>query len=249
MDPSRQTVKLSAIKFDPKIYPRQKHDPALVQRYSACLDSIEARENFISVGQDLRIVDGRHRQLAYQTMSPNGREITVWMYPVSDDDGLQDLAIELNSEHGWQLTDGDKRSMAVALYTRQNRVPQAEIAGRLRVSINKVNDWLSTILKREKEEREAKMWGMWLSCHAQSEIADAVGLEQHTVSENLRKISENYPQEDSDIFRSFKPKIYTPSLSDMLPVESGRRGNVDRSARVPGPGSGGKRGHGERKER
>ena len=143
----------------------------------------------------------------------------------------------------------DETPNAPSAYTRQNRVPQAEIAGRLRVSINKVNDWLSTILKREKEEREAKMWGMWLSCHAQSEIADAVGLEQHTVSENLRKISENYPQEDSDIFRSFKPKIYTPSLSDMLPVESGRRGNVDRSARVPGPGSGGKRGHGERKER
>ena len=209
MDPSRQTVKLSAIKFDPKIYPRQKHDPALVQRYAACLESIEARENFISVGQDLRIVDGRHRQLAYQTMSPNGREITVWMYPISDDDALQDLAIELNSEHGWQLTDGDKRSMAVALYTRQNRVPQAEIASRLRVDTHKVNEWLSTILKREKEEQEAKMWGMWLSCHKQEDIAESVGLARNTVTEFLQKKSEGCGQQDHDIFRNFDPKIYT----------------------------------------
>jgi len=209
MDPSRQTVKLSAIKFDPKIYPRQKHDPALVQRYSACLDSIESRENFISVGQDLRIVDGRHRQLAYQTASPNGREITVWMYPVSTDDDLQDLAIELNSEHGWQLTDGDKRSMAVALYTRQNRVPQAEIAGRLRVGINKVNDWLSTILKREKEEREAKMWGMWLSCHDQQEIQTETGLSAGAVSEFLQKTSDSYCQKENELFRNFDPQVYT----------------------------------------
>jgi len=209
MDPSRQTVKLSAIKFDPKIYPRQKHDPALVQRYAACLESIEARENFISVGQDLRIVDGRHRQLAYQTMSPNGREITVWMYPISDDDALQDLAIELNSEHGWQLTDGDKRSMAVALYTRQNRVPQAEIASRLRVGHTEVSTWLKTIVDREREERETRIWNMWLSCHSQAEIAQAVELSQNSISENLRKLSEKSPQDDSDIFRSFKPKIYT----------------------------------------
>ena len=121
-------------------------------------------------------------------------------------------------------------------------MPQAEIASRLRVDTHKVNEWLSTILKREKEEQEAKMWGMWLSCHKQEDIAESVGLARNTVTEFLQKKSEGCGQQDHDIFRNFDPKIYTPSLSDMLPVESGRRGNVDRSARVPGPVSGDKRG-------
>ena len=99
--------------------------------------------------------------------------------------------------------------MAVALYTRQNRVPQAEIASRLRVDTHKVNEWLSTILKREKEEQEAKMWGMWLSCHKQEDIAESVGLARNTVTEFLQKKSEGCGQQDHDIFRNFDPKIYT----------------------------------------
>jgi len=209
--PEVKTIKLDAIIFDPDVYPRQKHDPQLVQRYAESLASIEAQHNYLSISENLKLVDGRHRQLAYMTACPNepAREIPVFVYPVTSDDDIHDLACRLNSEHGWQMTVEDKRREAIKMYTRANRATQEDIAGTLKVGHDQVSKWLSAILQQEKEEREATIWGMWLACHAQQEIADEVGLSQISVSEILQEISEKSQREDSDIFRNFEAKIYT----------------------------------------
>ena len=47
------------------IYPIVKFgDPVLVQRYAACLEEIEAKQNFISISADNKLLDGKHRWLA-----------------------------------------------------------------------------------------------------------------------------------------------------------------------------------------
>jgi DNA modification methylase len=210
MTPALQTVKLSQVVFDESVYPRQKHDPQLVQRYAECLEEIEARQNYISVASDMRLVDGRHRHLAYLTLfrDQGDREIPVFVYPVTNDDEVFDLAAELNSTAGWQMTDEDKRRAAVKMYTRVNRKSQEEIAKTLSVRLAVVNRWLGAILKQEQEERETKMYDMYMACHTQEAIAEAVGVSQPMVSEFLRKISESFRGKDSDIFRNFEPKIY-----------------------------------------
>jgi transcriptional regulator with XRE-family HTH domain len=53
------------------------------------------------------------------------------------------------------------------------------------------------------------MWGMWLSCHTQEEIAEAVGIDRVTVTEFLREMSENFRRKEFDIFRNFDPELYT----------------------------------------
>jgi hypothetical protein len=206
-----RTIKLSDIVFDPNVYVRHKHDPQLVQQYARCLDSIEARRNYISVAADMRLVDGRHRQLAYLTAYPDqpDHEIAVYVHPVTEDDDVHDLACELNSEHGWQMSEDDKRREATKMYMRANRATQEYIAGKLRVRLKRVNEWLSSILKQEKEERDAKIWSMWLACHGQQKIADTVGLAVGAVNEFLQDFSEKFRGKDSEIFRNFEPKIYT----------------------------------------
>ncbi|KKW13319.1 MAG: ParB domain protein nuclease [Candidatus Gottesmanbacteria bacterium GW2011_GWB1_49_7] len=203
-------IPLSQVIFDPNVYPRKKHDPALVQRYAECLEVIEARGNFICVAKDFRLMDGRHRMLAYQTRYLNQphREIPVLVYPVDGDDAIFNLAAEINSEGRWQLVESDKRSAAIAMYQQESRPSQGEIAQRLRVRKEKVSDWLKGVLEEEEKQRKETIWELYLSCHTQEVIAEVVGLEQNTVSDFLREISEKFRGNDTDIFRDFKPQVY-----------------------------------------
>lgn len=209
--PEIKEVKLNAITFDEKIYPRSRHDPKLVQRYAETIDVIEAAQNYISVTSDLRLLDGRHRQLAYATAFPNelDKKIKVFVYPISDDDAAFDLAAQLNSSAGWQMTEDDKCRAACKMYARANRKPQTEIAKTLGVGIQKVNNWLSEILERERKEREEKMWQLWLSCHDEIEIASTVGFDKAHVSRFLAKSCGDFREKDSQLFSNFQSEIYT----------------------------------------
>ena len=205
-----RTIRLCDVVFDPGIYPRSKHDPALVQRYQEVLESIESQHNFMSVASDLRLIDGRHRHLAYLSAYAEQpeREIQVFVYPVAEDDEIYDLACDLNSEFGWQMTEDDKRRAAIKMYTRENRKPQEYIAGRLKVRKEKVNQWLQAILKQEKEDRENAMWSMWLACHTQEAIAEAVGITKQATNQFLQKSQEEFRGNDALLFRNFEPQVY-----------------------------------------
>ena len=206
-----KNIKLSDVLFDQSIYPRKRHDPALVQRYAECMDAIETAGNYIAVANDGRIVDGRHRHLAYLTIYKNepAHEITVTVYDASDDEEVFRLAAELNSQAGWQMTDDDKRSAAVRMYSRGARLTQEVIARSLSVSKVKVSQWLTAILDDEKKAREETILSMWLECNTQEQIADAVGMSRASIVEYLSKMSEKYNRNDSDNFSNFEPELYS----------------------------------------
>jgi DNA-directed RNA polymerase specialized sigma subunit len=44
-------------------------------------------------------------------------------------------------------------------------------------------DWLSRTVKEEKDRRDAKIFEMWLACHTQEEIAEALGCSVQPVKE------------------------------------------------------------------
>lgn len=215
-------VALSEIEFDSTLYPRKEHDPARVQRYADCLEAIEERNNFMSVLSDMRLLDGRHRQLAYLGKYDQSHIVEVFVYDIDNEDEARDLAAELNSEDHYGLTDADKRRNAIRMFTRENRSTQSEIARVLGVSKKKVNDWLKAIVTQEKKDREDTMWSMWLACHTQAEIAERVGLGQQAVAAFLQKIQKEFPENQSGIFRNFKPQIYTvwnfPKLTNEVKV-------------------------------
>lgn len=184
MKPTIDEVQLSDIVFDEVIYPRKDHDPVLVQRYADVLDTIEARQQFISISTDNKLLDGKHRWLAYRKVSASGdRVVKVYRYHVSTPHEQLKLAASLNSEHGWQLSEADKKSTAIALYSYG--CTYDDIARTLSVGKRKIGDWLSRTVKEEKDRRNQRVFDMWLACHTQEEIALAVNQPVGTVGRML----------------------------------------------------------------
>lgn len=177
MKPVIEEIKLSEVVFDEVIYPRKDHDPVLVQRYAHVLDEIEAQQNLISVSSDNKLLDGKHRWLAYRKHhGDNDATIKVFRYDVSTPHEQLKLAASLNSFHGWQLSDADKQFTATTLYGYG--CTYDDIAATLSVGKKKVSEWLSRTVKEQKDRRNKIIFDMWLSCYSQQEIADAVGLTQ-----------------------------------------------------------------------
>ncbi|MCH7725796.1 MAG: hypothetical protein IH991_04845 [Planctomycetes bacterium] len=52
----------------------------------------------------------------------------------------------------------------------------------LSVSERTIRDWLSRIDKDAKEARKRKIFDLWMACHTQQEIAEAVGCDQRSLS-------------------------------------------------------------------
>ena len=123
-DVIEKEIKLSEIKFDEKFYPRKEHDPALVQQYAHNLEEIESIGNCISVSKDMTLLDGKHRYLAYlKNNNGNGEvKIKVRVYDFESDADKFAKAVELNSTHGKQLTQEEKRHSVKALYVSSNAV-------------------------------------------------------------------------------------------------------------------------------
>jgi len=210
MNPVKQTVKLSDVRFDESVYPRQQHDPQLVQQYAENMEAIEAAGHYICVAQDLRLVDGRHRHLAYLTLylDDHDHEVQAYIYPITDDKEVYALACELNSDAGWQMTPGDKQHACIRLY-RDYKYTQEEIAKSLKVRKGKVVSWLQAVLDDEKKQREAKIWDMWLGCHTHQEIAEAAQIDRTVVTKFLQEMCVEFQGNDLHNFRSFDPQPYT----------------------------------------
>lgn len=202
-------VALSEIVFDNNLYPRKEHDPARVQKYAECLESMETRKNFMSILSDMRLLDGRHRHLAYLSKHKPEHIVTVFVHAFTTDNEAKDLAAQLNSEDNYGLTDDDKRRNAIRMFTRPERATQAEIASTLGVSKSKVNGWLKAIVAQEKKDREDTMWSMWLACYTQAEIAEQVGVTEQAIGQFLQESKVKFSENQTLLFRNFEPQIYT----------------------------------------
>lgn len=194
MTPETQIVKLSDIVFSEKSYPRKNHDPALAQKYATCLDEIESRNNFISVALDMELLDGRHRHLAYLSAFANDldRTLPVYVYPVSTAEEKFLLALELNSTHGHQLSQEEKRNGVLQLYSKYH-TPLETIARAVAVRKQMALDWTKGIREQEEENLNETIFNMWLGCATMEEIAEIAGSSHSTIVEKLRVLSEKFP--------------------------------------------------------
>ncbi|HUY32859.1 MAG TPA: DNA methyltransferase [Pirellulales bacterium] len=197
MKPTHETRKLAEIVFDEALYPRREHDPAIVQRYASSIESIEAAGKYISLTHDNRILDGKHRFLGYRVASQDDQErsVPVFVYPEMPEHDAFALAVELNSQHGYQLLERDKKQSAVKLYGFG--FSYKTISGMVSVSERELTAWLSDTVKQEKERKDEMILDMHFSCHTQAEIAKATGLAQPTIKEKIDTLSERYQGSNS----------------------------------------------------
>jgi len=213
MKPETGKVKLSSIQFKDSLYPREKHDPALVQQYADCLDQIEAQQNFISITQDGILLDGRHRHLAYLTANRSNLEIEipVFIYPALDERQIFALAVELNSDHGQQLSPEHKRQSVVRLYSQYGYTIE-EIAKKASVRKETALAWTKSIRQDEQKRLDETIFDMYLACHTQEEIAQTTGASRQTITDRLKVLPEKFPGTKSAKVtfseEDWKPPIY-----------------------------------------
>lgn len=175
-------INYNDIVFDEGIYPRVAgHDPARVQEYAEDIEQIESAGKFISVNDDNKLLDGRHRMLAYRKKFDGSKDFTVkvWKYAVASPLESFKLACSLQDK-GKSLDKEDRESSAKKLYA-MGAGSQKDIAAILSVTPGRVSQWLSRTIKEEKERNKKKAFEMWLACETQETIAEAVGVTQQTV--------------------------------------------------------------------
>lgn len=201
------TLSTDQVIYREDLYPRMNHDPALVQRYAENLDVLPP----IEVNQNNILIDGWHRWTAHRKAQvPTIRAIVT--ETVADVDLLA-LAIERNAKHGYQLTDADKRSMAIRLYNSGEGKSKEEIARCLSVTTRSVTSYLSDTDQRLREERKQRIFDMWLACATTEEIAEAVQLTRQSADNYVAEMQnlEGLPK-FAKVAALYQDQDFTPPL-------------------------------------
>ncbi len=177
-------LKLSEVVYRDDLYPRIKPDPATIQKYAEDIEVLPA----IIVNQHNELIDGFHRWTAHKKVEAEYIEVIV-EETVSDNELLK-RAIETNATHGLQLSNLDKKKMAVRMFNAGTGIEKSEIAEALSVSERSVTGYLSDIEKNLIAERKELIHEMYLKCYTEKEIADAVGIVRQSVNEEIAEFAE-----------------------------------------------------------
>jgi hypothetical protein len=180
--------KVTDIVWREDLYPRSAKSPETVQKYAADLAVLPP----IEVNQNNELIDGWHRWTAHK--KAEALTVPVIVTPTNSDAQLLELAIIRNAAHGLQLSREDKQDMARRIYNstpeRERSAKKQDLARILSVSASTVQEWLSRIDKDTKSARDRRIFGKWLACWTQEEIAQSEDMSQKAVSDILVEFPE-----------------------------------------------------------
>jgi hypothetical protein len=206
------------------MYPRIDTSPLAVQQYTEVFDVLPP----IEINQHNELIDGWHRWTAAKTLERESIDAVVTK--TDSDMHLFELAIERNNAHGLPMTQQEKQRDCIRIYAGTSRDKQAALKVRMRmlfsVTDRTIERWVSRTDKEFKDSCKEDAAKMWLACHTQDEIAEAVGWPRRTVSDwiegfgDLRQMSEsakaaaNHAVDfDPPIYNIWKQQTKTSGLS------------------------------------
>ena len=195
-----ETRQVADIIWREDLYPRLKPSPTKIQEYAENIDKLPP----IEINQDNILIDGYHRWKAYQTAKKE--TIDVFVTETQTEAELERLAVTRNSTHGQQLTQEEKKSLAIKWW---GVISDDEIIKTLSISAATFARYTKARREDWEKQIEQQIYDLWMSCHTQEEIAEAVGVSQFTVSERIAKFIENNQMTDINIFRNFEAEVYT----------------------------------------
>jgi len=188
-------IKTSDIVYREDLYPRFEPNQSVIQKYS---DSIEYLPP-IKLDQHNILIDGFHRWKAFQLAGIN--EIPYEVIEVASEKELKRLAYQLNSNHGLQLANDEKKKYAQEMF---GEMSNKEMSALLGVSEKTVQRWTESQAESAKEERDRKIVELYLKAwNTQEAIAEIMNVEQKTVSNIISKNGQL-----SDFTKDFKPLLY-----------------------------------------
>ena len=176
-------INVADVVFRKDLYPRLKTSAETVSKYMEDLDVLPP----IIVNQRNELIDGWHRWTAHR--QKEAKTIKANVIKTESDAAFLEMAIETNATHGLQLSQEDKRNLARSIYNgtpeRERDAKKKHLAKVLSVSERTVREWLGRIDKDAKEARDRRIFELWMQCHTQEEIAEAVGIPRKTVDDIL----------------------------------------------------------------
>ena len=128
------------------------------------------------------------------------------MTEVKSEAELERISVQRNSTHGQQLSQDEKKVFAVKWW---DNLPMVEILEALSISEKTYKRWTSAKQEQKEEQTKQRIYDLWMNCHTQQEIADAVGISQFTVNGQIAKFIENGQVSEINNFRNFAPEVYT----------------------------------------
>ena len=179
------------------LYPRFEANQALIQRYAYSVDQLPP----IKVNQNNILIDGFHRWKAHQIEGLH--EIEIEVIETASDKELKRMAYQLNSNHGLQLSNDEKRKYAVEYIAEMSVQALSAI---LSVGESTIKRWTELQRKALEEERNRKIVELYLRAwNTQQSIADMFGVAHNTVY----TIVDNFKNAHlGEIEADFEPPIY-----------------------------------------
>lgn len=180
------------------LYPRFEPDQQAIQRYA---DSIEYLPP-IKVNQDNILIDGFHRWKAHQVAKVE--EIKTEVIETGSDKELKRLAYKMNSNHGLQLKNDEKKIYAVEMI---EECSVEELALVLSVSADTIATWTKTKRDSLKDERNRKILNDYLHAWTTQEmLAEKYGLTKKAISDIVNNLCNNTDFRETT--QTFKPILY-----------------------------------------
>ncbi|MBF0466822.1 MAG: ParB N-terminal domain-containing protein [Nitrospirae bacterium] len=196
-----QEVAIKDIVFRKDLYPRREVDNKLIEKYQPIIEILPP----IKISQNSILIDGRHRWFAHERAGKT--TIKAEIIETESDAQIEILAYEMNSLHGKQLSNDEKRLFAVK---RCDTLSIAEIARILSVSQRTVRDWTHSKRRELEEYRNELIFADYLRAwNTQEDISEKYRLPRQTVSDIIRKKAENGKIAESGEISNFKPFLYS----------------------------------------
>ncbi len=175
-------VKINNIIFKDDLYPREKVDENLIQVYAENIGLCPP----ITINQDNILIDGKTR---LEAAKKKGRtEINCYVEQTKSDEDIFRRAVELNATHGKQLSNKEKKDVAIKLFDGKNG---KELVIILSVSTDCFNKWVRDVRREREEALENRIIKEYLKAElTQEQVAEKIGVSVRKVSEVKTKFSE-----------------------------------------------------------
>lgn len=175
--------KIKDIVFRDDLYPRFNPNPQLIQKYADSLEYLPP----IKIDQNGILIDGLHRLRAHELAKEE--EIEVDIIQVKSEKQLKQMAYRLNSNHGFQLSNDEKKRYAVEMIGDMDSKELSEV---LSVTQATILNWTKDKRNLLKEQLEREVIEEYLHAwNTQQDVADMFDIDQSTISNYKEKIMKN----------------------------------------------------------
>ncbi|MFX0133041.1 MAG: DNA methyltransferase [Candidatus Hodarchaeota archaeon] len=178
-----ETIKIEEIVFREDLYPRFEPNQQIIQRYSNSIEYLPP----IKINQNKILIDGFHRWKAHQLAKQE--TIKADIVQTESEKQLKKFAYQLNSIHGLQITNDEKRKYAVEMIEEMTIEELSQI---LSTSINTIRDWTKNRREEiEKEKRRLIIENHLRAWNTQEQIAEIIRNEKIIWSDITRQTISN----------------------------------------------------------